>query len=36
VAKSEATNYDSSKTAKSEASNYDSASAPTPKRKRGK
>jgi len=36
VAKSEATNYDSSKAAKSEATNYDSASAPAPKRKRGK
>jgi len=36
VAKSEATNYDSSKATKSEATNYDSASAPTPKRKRGK
>ena len=36
VAKSEATNYDSGKAAKSEATNYDSASAPTPKRKRGK
>ena len=34
--KSEATNYDSSKAAKSEATNYDNASAPTPKRKRGK
>jgi len=35
VAKSEATNYDSA-FAKSEATNYDIASAPTPKRKRGK